>query len=397
MQVVAQNWLVLRFTGTAAAVGVTVALQALPSVFLGLAGGVLADRVPKRRVLVVTQTMLAALALVLGVTALTGTITVGIVYALALALGLVIAIDGPSNAAFGAELVPNEDLASAVALGSVMNGLGRILGMSAAGVLVATVGAGPIFVANGLSYLVVAAVVARIPVGELRLIERPRGKDAGLRSGLQRARRTPAIALTATIALVVAAFGRNYQVTMAAMSQSVFRSGARGYAECSLVFAVGAVCGGLLAARLRLARVRGVVLVALAGSALEFVAGVAPSLAAFASVVLPIAAAAVMFDTAALCVVQLAAGDALRGRALAILGTTSMIGATLGAPTLGWTADHAGARASLELGSVVVGASTLALAAVVVTWSARHVFTFDGPFDEERAIAANCVPTACTG
>lgn len=364
MQVVAQNWLVLRLSGRVTAVGAVVALQALPSVALSLLGGSIADRLPKRSLLVATQVALAALAFALGIATVTGVVTLPMVYGLALALGLVLAVDGPANAAFGAELVHRDDVPNAVALGSVANSLGRIAGMGLAGVLVGSLGEGAIFVINGVSYLAVVAALCRIDVARHEPAEPPSQDGASVRSGLRVALRSQTIVVATLVAFVVAAFGRNYQVTMAAMSRSVFGTGARGYGQLSAVFAAGAFCGGLAAAVVRRHTLRLVVLIAAAAGVLQLTSAVAPSFRSFALCIYPIAVTAVVFDTAALSVVQLAVDDTHRARSIAVLSTASMLGTTAGGPALGWLADHLGARASLGLGSMAVLAATLGVAAV---------------------------------
>lgn len=350
MQLVAQNWLVLRLTGEARAVGITVALQALPSVLLGIAGGVVADRFSKRHIVVVTQSMLAVLAAVLGVVTAAGLVTIQTVYCFALLLGLVMAVDGPTTGALGAELVPDADLGNALAIGSTANGLGRIVGMSIAGVLVATIGPGPIFVVNAASYLAVVFVVARLPAH----LARRSYAEADESERAPRITRPWVVALACALAFFVSAFGRNYQVTMAAMSNSVFNAGAHGYGLLSVVFAAGALVGGLVAARVRGHRLRLVLTLAAAGSALQLASAFMPTLGSFALAIFPIAIFAVLFDTVTSCVVQLAAGHAYRGRAIAVLGTVSMLGMTIGGPSLGWIADSFGGRASLQCGATIV-------------------------------------------
>jgi MFS family permease len=364
MQLVAQNWLVLRITGDTTAVGVTVALQAIPSVLLSSVGGAIADRVSRARVIVATQVSMALLTASLGFAVLVGGAAIGLVYAISLLVGVVVAIDGPSSGAFGAALVGDDDLGNAVALAGLANGLGRILGMSAAGVLVATVGPAPVFLVNALSYCAVAAVVLALRATAAAEPVSVHREATGIRAGLRYASRSSSILVAGALAFVVAAFGRNYQVTMAAMSHSVFRTGARGYGELSAVFAVGALCGGVLAARLHRPTLRLAALVASAGAVLQLVGGIAPTFSVFALVVFPIAIAAVVFDTAAQCVVQLAAGDVYRGRMLGLLGTVSMLGASAGGPTLGWVADRFGGRASLQLGALAVLAGIGVVAAV---------------------------------
>jgi MFS family permease len=361
MQVIAQNWLVLRLTGDAAAVGIAVALQAMPSVVLGLVGGVAADRLPKQRVLIVTQVALGAVALVLGIATIGGVVTIGFVYALALCLGVLIAFDGPSNAALGAELVDESDLGSAIAIGSIVNGLGRIIGMSLGGVLIAVTGPGPVFLINAVSYLAVVTVVATLPARLSQARSAPAAATGVL--GLRDAHRPSAIAFAAAIAFFVGALGRNYQVTMTAMCEHVFETGAEGYGFLSVVFAAGALCGGAGAALLRRHSLRLLAGVAVIGSALQVAGSIAPTFATFALMIFLIAFGAVVFDTAALSVVQLAAGDAHRGRAIAAFGTVSMLGVAIGGPLLGGLADRFGGRLTLQLGGLGVLTATVGLAA----------------------------------
>src|SRR4051812_44844000 len=159
MQVVAQNWLVFHLAGNAAPVGITIMLQSMPSVAFGVWGGALADRFSKRTILLVTQPLLAALAVLLGLLSLAGAATIPMVYVFALALGFVSAADGPAHGALGAELVEDTDLGNAVALGSVFNSTGRIIGMALGGFIVAAFGVAPVFLLNGFSYLAVVAAL----------------------------------------------------------------------------------------------------------------------------------------------------------------------------------------------------------------------------------------------
>jgi MFS family permease len=191
------------------------------------------------------------------------------------------------------------------------------------------------------------------------------------------------IIAAAAVAFFVSAFGRNYQVTMAAMAKSTYNAGAGGYGMLSVVFAAGALVGGVVAARVRNHRLQLVVGAAVVGSVLQLAGALMPTFASFAVAIFQIAVVAVVFDTVTSCVVQRAAGDAFRGRAIAVLGTVSMLGVTVGGPTLGWLADHFGPRSSLEYGAalVLVGTAVVATvhlarsgaarARVVELWSAR--------------------------
>src|SRR3954468_6191498 len=353
MQVVAQNWLVFRISGSAAPVGVTIMLQSLPSVGLGVWGGALADRFSKRTILLVTQPLLAALALGLALFSLAGTVSIPVVYAFALALGLVNAADAPAHGAFGAELVDEEALGNAVALGSIFNSAGRIIGMALGGFIVAAFGAGPAFLLNGVSYFAVVAALLTMP----RAAPADSGAESqhagGVRDVMRFVATTPRLVGALLLVVLVSALGRNYQVTMASMSSDVFGSGAAGYATLSSVFAVGALLGGVVAARCRRQDLKTMLGVAIVTGLGQMFASVMPTFVSFASCIAGLAVGAVVFDTAASTLIQQTAGTARRGRLVAVLTVVSMAGATAGAPILGWLSDDLDPRAALQIGGAV--------------------------------------------
>jgi MFS family permease len=369
MQLVAQNWLVLRLTGSGTALGVTIALQAIPGVLFSLHGGAIADRFPKRRVLVATQAMLALLAAALATLVATGAVELWMVYALAVAVGCVCAVDLPTAAAFGTELVAPEDLPNAAALGAAANSMGRIVGMALAGIAVATVGVAPVFLANAVSYLAVVAALLAVRPAEMRMAHGGAG-DRRIRHAFRAIRRMPVLVGTLVLAFVVAAFGRNYQLTMATMSMSVLHRGASGYGTLSTVFAVGAFAGALVAARLTRVGMRVLIAAAAAAGALELMAATMPDLGTFAACILPIAVVAVLFDTALGVVVALGVDHAIRGRALALLAMTSTGGAAIGGPLLGWSVQHLGTRLTLGAAGVTSLVAALAIGGALTRISA---------------------------
>lgn len=360
MQLVAQNWLVLRMTDSASSLGVTVALQSAPALLLGMHGGALADRLPKRALHAATQVVLTVLAALLALLAALHALQFWTIELFAVAVGAVSAVDGPVSGALGVELVSPEDLPNAAALGSAANSAGRILGMSLAGVLVATTGTATVFLLNALSYVAVLVALARIRADEIRCARAEPSRHR-VRDAFGVVLRERVLVGVLVLAFAVAAFGRNYQVTMAVMSRAVFHAGASGYGQLSTVFAIGAFAGAVVAARVRSLGARVLVVTAVLAGALELLAGTMPGLGTFAACILPIAMTAVVIDTALGVVVALRVDEAYRGRALALLGLASMTGATLGAPLLGWAAQHFGARLALA----GRGALSLAIAVAV--------------------------------
>ncbi|WP_196470354.1 MFS transporter [Planomonospora sp. ID91781] len=389
MQVLGVNWLLLSITGSATSLGFGLFLQSLPTVLLAFAGGSLADRLPARPLLLTTQALHGLLAAVLAGIALGGADGVWPVYAVALLGGVVSALDGPALGRFGAEVVGPDDLPNALALGSVISSGGRILGMGAAGVLIPVAGTGALFALNALSFAVVMAAIAAMRRGELHPLPRAEAQEAGIAAGLRYIGGTRWLLVLLGMAFVLGALGRNYQVTMAAMSNGPLGAGAAGYGVLSVVFAVGAVVGGLYAASRP--RLTFPILFAAAGltSVGQAFSGVMPGLLSFAVVLLPIAAGAVVLDTTVSTRAQLGTTAQMRGR---VLAAQSMVGAASGAvggPLLGMLSDTAGPRAALVLAGVVTSVVTV-LAAVALARTLGH----RGIPAAARALGGRGIPAA---
>jgi MFS family permease len=371
MQLVAQNWLVLRLTGSTALLGLTVALQALPAALLGLLGGAIADRAARRKVLAIVQCAWIALTLVLALLAMTEMLEPWMLLVAAVIAGVINAVESPTAAAFGPELVERDDLPNAIALGSAINAAGRVLGMALAGIVVAIAGTGLVFTVNAASFGAVLVALALIRPQELRATPRVDTdlavqSDGGhVRAGIVYARRQPIILSTIALACWLSTFGRNFQVTMAAMTDGPLHAGAGGYGLASSAFAIGAFGGALLAARLARPTRLLLVIAGLAAGLLQVVASGAPGLWHFVIVMSPLAAIAVVIDTLSASLTQLFAHDAMRGRVAAILGLATVGGSAVGGPLLGWTADAFGPRAALLFGGAAVLCGCTATAALL--------------------------------
>ncbi|WP_327105471.1 MFS transporter [Nonomuraea glycinis] len=371
MQVLGVNWLVLTLTGSAASVGLSLVMQALPTLLLGMWGGALADRLPSRPVVIVSQLAHAALAAALAAIAFAGTESVLPIYAVALAGGVVSALGGPALGRFGAEVVPPADLPNAMALGSIINSGGRILGMSLAGVLLPFTGQGGLFLVNALTFFAVIAGVALMRPAEFHRLAAAERQPGAIREGLRYVLRTPWLLVVLALSLVLGSLGRNYQVTMAAMSAGPLAAGAGGYGLLSTVFAIGTVAGGFLTASRPRLSIRLLLIAAFAISLLQALSGLMPSLATFAGAMLPIAAGAILVDTAVSARAQLDSPDAMRGRVIAAVGMVGAASGALGGPALGWLSDAFGPRAALHAGGVACLAATL-LAALTLARLARR-------------------------
>ncbi|MEV4563864.1 MFS transporter [Nonomuraea sp. NPDC049419] len=373
MQVLGVNWLILTLTGSATSVGLSLVMQALPTLLLGMWGGALADRLPSRPVVIAAQLAQAGLAAVLAVIALSEVTSVLPIYGVALAGGVVNALGGPALGRFGAEVVPPDDLPNAMALGSILNSAGRILGMSLAGALLPFTGNGGLFVVNAASFFVVIAAVLGMRRREFHRLAAAGRQPGAVLDGLRYVLRTPWLLVVLALWFVSGSVGRNYQVTMAAMSAGPLESGAGGYGLLSTVFAVGTVLGGFLAAARARLTLRLLLIMAFLTGLVQALSGLMPSLWSFAALMVPIAAGAVALDTTVSARAQLDSPDAMRGRVIAALSIVSAAAGAVGGPLLGWLSDTLGPRVALEVGGVACLSAALLAAVGLARLSGRTV------------------------
>jgi MFS family permease len=369
MQRVAQDWLILQLTGSGTALGVTTGLQFLPILLLSPYAGLIADRFPKRRLLQVTQLMMAVPALLLGVLAVTGVVEAWHVYLLALVFGIGTAFDAPARQSFVSEIVTKDDLSNAVGLNSASFNAARIVGPALAGFMIAWLGGGAqatgwVILVNALSYGAVVAALQRMRPWELDTPE-PQGRQKGMiRDGLRYIRSRPDLMMILAIVFFAGTFGLNFQMTSALMATDVFGKGASEYGILGTTMAVGSLTGALLAARRGVVRHRLVILAALAFGAAEIVAGLLPSYLAFAAWTPVIGITALTMITAANTTIQLSVSPALRGRVMALYMMIFMGGTPVGSPIVGWVGETFGARWTLIGGGAVTMLGTLAAVAV---------------------------------
>ncbi len=354
MQHVGQDWLVLELTHSGTALGIATALQFLPMLLFGLWGGVVADRHRKRRILVATQTAQASLALLLGVLVVTGVVRLWMVFVLAFALGVTTAFDIPTRQAFVVEMVGPDEVGNAVALNSATFNTGRIVGPALAGLVINQFGTGPVFLVNAASYVAVIACLIRMHESELRTptpVARARGQ---LRAGIRYVRRRKDLLLPMALVAVIGTFGLNFQLTLALMARKEFDAGAGTYGVLSSILAVGSLTGALLSAR-RPGRPRQRLLVgsAIAFGALELAVGLMPNLVSFGLVLLFTGVTVITFTSTSNAIVQLGAGEEMRGRVMALYGLVFLGGTPFGGPLMGWLGQHVGPRSSLVVGGAV--------------------------------------------
>ncbi|SDP11781.1 Predicted arabinose efflux permease, MFS family [Nakamurella panacisegetis] len=353
MQRIAQDWLVLQITDSPLAVGVTTALQFLPMLLLGLWGGLIADRYPKRRLLLITQTSMGLLAAVLAILTLTGHVHVWHVYLIALGLGLATVVDNPARQTFVNEMVPHDLVRNAVSLNSGNFQLARMLGPAVAGVVISLVGSGWAFAINAVTYLAVLAGLMLMRTSELQKMPRPKRGPGQIREGLRYVRHQPQLLWTIVLVFFVGTFGYNFAIILSAYTKDIFRSGADLYGLLNTAMAAGSVVGALLAARRTTGRMSLLFFMSGAFSLMLVVLGVTPWLWIFVGLLVLTGLFSVSFNTLANSTVQLRTDPALRGRVMSLYMLVFMGGTPLGSLIVGWITERWGAPLALVLSGAI--------------------------------------------
>lgn len=349
MQRTAQDWLVLTALThhNASAVGTVMALQFGPQLLLLPWTGWAADHVDQRKLMMVTQAAMGLLALVLGAMTITGVVELWHVYVFAFLFGCASAFDAPVRQTFVAQLVGDADLPNAVALNSTSFNAARMIGPAAAGLLIAGVGTGWAFIVNGLSYVGVLGSLAWLRKDELHARAHGSAGGRGMLDGLRYVRKRPDLLALLAMLFLIATFGLNFPIFIGTMAVSVFHTDARGYSLLSSTMAVGSVVGALLAASRERTQFGALVVGAGVFGVGCALGAVAPGYLWFAAALALTGVAALTFTNTSNSLLQLSTEPAMRGRVMALrlgiaLGTTP-----IGAPIVGWVADHAGPRWAL--------------------------------------------------
>jgi MFS family permease len=355
MQRVAQDWLVLTVLTdhSPVALGITTGLQFAPMLLLAPLAGVVADRLPKRPLLIATQAAMGFIGALLGVLVVTDSVQLWHVYVLALGLGVSAALDGPTRQAFVSEMVPREDLSNAVGLNSASFNFARLIGPGLAGILIAWVGTGPVFLINAVSFLAVIFSLLAMRRGELMPSPRTTREKGQLRAGFRYVRGRRDIILILVIVGMVGTFGFNFQMTTALMATETFGKGASEYGLLGSIMAIGSLTGALLAARRERPRLRLVIGAALAFGVFATIACLMPTYTLFAIALVPVGISSLTLMTAANATVQLSVAPEMRGRVLALYMAVFMGGTPLGAPIIGWIGEVLGARWTIGVGGVI--------------------------------------------
>jgi MFS family permease len=368
MQSIAQAWLVLQITGSGVALGITVALQFTPVLLVGAWGGLVADRVDKRRLLVATQAAAGVLALILGAVTVLGIVQLWMIFVLAVGLGVVNAVDNPARRAFVVEMVGTEHVSNAVSLSSAMFMAARVIGPAIAGLVIAGLGVSWCFFANGVSYSAAVLAFMAMRENEFFAVEPVPKRKGQLREGLRYAWSTPALRLVLVLTAVIGTLAFNFQVVLPLLAKETFSGGAETLGVLYAFMSVGSVIGALVSAHEAQATRRFVLGAALVFGAALVVAAFAPTLGLELLVLVPVGAAGIAFTAMSNGVIQTECAPEMRGR-VAALFTVAFLGSTpIGGPIIGWVSQQLGPRAGLWVG----GIATLAVTVAAIAGIRRH-------------------------
>ena len=353
MQRTAQDWLVLTELThhNATSVGIVMSLQFGPQMLLLPLTGYAADHFDRRKLLFATQAAMGTLALGLGILTVTGLVQLWQVYVFAGLLGCVTAFDSPARQTFVSDLVGEADLSNAVALNSTSFNAARMIGPAVAGLLIASVGTGWVFLINALSFVAVLFSLRTLRLSELNLKPRATRTRGSFVEGFKYVWTRPDLKAALLMLFLIGTFGLNFPIFISTMSVTAFHAGASQYGVLSSTMAIGSVTGALLAARRAKPR-----MAILLGAAAIFgvsctVAALMPNYVLFGLALVVVGAATQTFNTSTNSLVQISTDPAMRGRVIAILLAISLGCTPLGAPVVGWVADRFGPRWALGVGA----------------------------------------------
>lgn len=369
---VAQDWVVLveLTEGSARALGIVTGLQFLPMLLLAPIGGAISDRFAKRRVMLISQTVMALTAVAMAVMVLTGVMELWHMYLLAFIQGCAAAIDAPARQAFVSEMVPPKQLPNAVGLNSASFNGGRLIGPAVAGLLIAAVGTGPTLLVNAATFIAVIVALLMLNPAELTPAPRSRGKGK-IREGLRYVRHRPDIMLILVLVFVHGTFGMNFQIYNALMATETFGRGEVELGVLGSTMAIGSLTGALWAARRDRPRLRHLLFAMGMFSVCGASLAIAPNIVTYAILLIPTGLCALTVMVTANSIVQLSVDAAVRGRVMSLYMAVFMGGTPLGAPILGQLAEWFGPRAAMLGSTMMCGIAVIG--AIIYIMRSEHI------------------------
>jgi MFS family permease len=352
MQTTAQAWLVLVLTHSATDLGIVVALQTLPNLLLGPYGGLIADRLDKRKLMVGLQTLMGVQAVILGVLTLTHHVTFVDVCILAVVLGLNNCFENPARQAFVLEMVGQDNLRNAVSLNSTLVNAARAVGPAIAGVLIATVGEGWCFMLNAVSFAAVVFSLMSMDLSRLHpSVPTPRSKGQ-LRDGFRYVARTPELAVPLLMMGLVGMLAYEFQVTLPYAAKHVFHGDSQTFGLMTSAMGIGAIAGGLITAAVGRTGMRPMVLSAFGFGVVLCLAAVAPNLPLELVALAAVGFASITFLAMGNSTLQLTTDPQMRGRVMALWSVAFLGSTPIGGPLIGWITALSGARVGLGVGAL---------------------------------------------
>jgi MFS family permease len=359
VQTVAELWLVLSLTGSGVSLGLTTALQFLPMLLLGAWAGLLADRLPKRGILLAAQAWMILPAATLLVLTTTGAAELWMVYALVLARGLGHALDNPVRQSFVMELTGPDHVAAAVSLNSGLVSSARMVGPAIAGALIAVAGVAPCFALATAAFI--GAIVALLSLDRSALRPSPPAprRRGQLRDGLRHVRATPGLLMPLAAMALVGTLAFNFPVLLPLLARYTFDGGPAAFGALAAAMGAGAVLGAVANAGRSSQSIRTLGAIALAFGGAMVCLAAAPGFALALAALVLVGAASAAFTATTNSLMQLAADPTMRGRAMALWSVVYLGSTPIGGPAVGWVAEHGGARAGVLVGAAAALAAGL--------------------------------------
>ncbi len=361
MQRTAQDWLVFTelTENNATSLGLVMALQFGPQFLLLPLTGYAADYLPLRRLVFVTQSVMALLALVLGYLVVSDQVQLWQVYLVAFLLGCATAFDMPARQTFVSELVPDNHLTNAVALNSTSFQTARLIGPALAGVLIGLVGTGWVFLINGFSFVSVLLAIVFMRADQLRFRDLTATPPGGMLQGFRYITGNGQILAAMLMFMLIGTFTINFPVYLSTMGVREFGVDSGRFGLMTSMIAVGSVIGALMAANREHPKMRHLLLGAsFLGCALTL-AALMPGLVSFCLMLVLVGISAQTFMTSVNGSVQMWTVPAMRGRVISIVFALSVGGTPIGALTVGWVADNYGPRMAMAGGALAAFAAAI--------------------------------------
>jgi MFS family permease len=349
MQTIGQAWLVLKLTGSGTALGLVTALQFLPVLIFGAMGGVIADRLPKRKILYFTQSTAALLALILGLLVVTDTIQLWMIYILAPMLGLVNSIDNPTRRTFVMEMVGSKQLSNAITLFSTAFNLSRIVGPAVAGAVIAAFGLAPCFFVNSASYAAVLVALSLMHTDELHQVDPVKRAKGQLREGLRYVSNTPILKYLLIMVAIVGTLTFEFQVNLPLLAKFTFGTGADGYALLNTAMGIGAVTGGILIAGRKRIKPSSLIYTSVIFGITIILTAVTPTIHFAIFMMIIVGIFLIQFTSYGETMLQLESDPNMRSRVMSLWSIAFLGSTPIGGLIIGWIGEYASPRWGLTV------------------------------------------------